>query len=116
MAAFRMAAAQDFAPRLVDHLIAYYPALSAKLGGRSDVGAFVGRTIDRARGFGIQSMGDVTVLAGLMIQFGENFERSPIREWTLNILAHPALPEYAKTDVIRERHDEQTQGRVLIPV
>ena len=55
-----------------------------------------------------------STLAELMIQFGEDFERSPIREWTGNILVHPELPGYSKAEAIRERHTETTQGRVII--
>ena len=76
--------------------------------------AFVERTIAKAHGFGIDSMGAVSTLAELMIQFGEDFERSPIREWTGNILMHPELPGYSKAEAIRERHTEATQGRVII--
>lgn len=116
MAAFKLADERRFILNLASHLLTHYPTLSAKLGGKAEVAAFARRAIVNAHGFGVQSKGAVTALAELTIQFGENFERSPIREWTLNILAHPELPGYAKAEVIRERHHEQTEGRVLIPV
>lgn len=115
LAPFQQLALYDFAARLVKHLLTHYPSPSAALGGPPAVEAFVWRTMDQADGFGIQSTGGVTAFAELLIQFGENFERSPIREWTANILAHPTLPGSAKVETIRERHQEQTQGRVLIP-
>jgi hypothetical protein len=107
-------AARAFAERLTAHLLAHYPSSSAALGGRNEVFAFVERTIAKANGFGIESTGAVSTLAELTIQFGEDFERSPIREWSRNILAHPELPGSSKAEAIRERHTEATQGRVII--
>lgn len=115
MAVFQQGLTRGFAERLADHLLTNYPTSSAALGGRTEVLSFVWRTISKAHTFGIQSMGAVAAIAELMIQFGEDFERSPIREWTLNILAHPTLPATAKAEGIQERHAEQTRGRVLIP-
>ena len=114
MAAFQKYAVREFAERLTAHLLTYYPTSSAALGGRDEVFAFVERTIAKADGFGIKTTGAVSTLAELMIQFGEDFERSPIREWTSNILAHRELPGSSKAEAIRERHTEATQGRVMI--
>ena len=114
MTAFRKDAGRAFAERLTDHLLAHFPSSSAALGGRKEVHAFVVRTMVKAHGFGIKSSGAVSTLAELTIQFGEDFERSPIREWTRNILAHPELPGSVKAEAIRERHTEATQGRVMI--
>lgn len=114
MVTLRKDVACAFANRLTDQLLAHYPSSSAALGGRSGVFAFVERTIAKAHGFGIDSTGAVSTLAELTIQFGEDFERSPIREWTRNILAHPELPGYLKAEAIRQRHTEATEGRVII--
>ena len=112
--AFRKDSARAFAERLTAHLLTHYPSSSAALGGRNEVSAFVDRIIGKANGFGINSKGAVSTIAELAIQFGEDFERSPIREWTHNILAHPELPGSSKAEAIRDRHTEATQGRVII--
>lgn len=105
---------QAFEHELTAHLLEHYPSPCAALGGEPALHSFVDRTIKRAEDYGITHKGGVKVFAELLIQFGEQFERSPIREWTNNILAHPELPGSAKVTALRTRHDEETQGRVMI--
>lgn len=114
LAVFGNRALRAFEQELAAHLLEHYPSPCAALGGEAAVHAFVDRTIQRASEYGITHQGGVKVLAELLLQFGEQFERSPIREWTLNVLAHPDLPGSAKVTALRTRHDEATQGRVLI--
>ena len=108
------AAADRYANDAVNHLLLHFPQPSAALGGAAAVRAFVLRGIQRAAQFGVDTRGAVTVLLELWIQFGENFERSPLRVWTGNILAHPTLPGAAKAEAIRDRHAELTGGCVVV--
>src|SRR5437868_3600457 len=115
MFAFERRAIDEFVEYASRHLWTYYPGGCAFVGGSAEVTAFVRRTVERGKGYGIESRGAVLAFAELLLQFGENFERSPIREWTMNMLAHPVLPGSAKVEGILERHLERTQGRVIIP-
>ncbi|MBA3548530.1 MAG: hypothetical protein H0T76_18765 [Nannocystis sp.] len=110
----RQEARDRFAAGLSRHLRVNYPGATAAVGGEVELRAFVGRAIDRSARHGIGGEGSVTVFTELLLQYGEDFERSPLREWVGNILAHPALPGSAKAGTIRERHEELTQGRVVV--
>ena len=112
--AFRQAAADAFAEKALKHLLLHYPEPSAALGGAGEVRAFVLRGIQRAAQSGVDTDGAVTALLELWIQFGEHFERSPLRAWAANILSHPTLPGTVKAEVIRDRHIELTGGCVLV--
>jgi hypothetical protein len=89
------------------------PSSAAAQGRRNEVSAFVDRIINKASAFGVNSTGAVSTLAELAIPFSEHFGRSPVREWTLNILAHTALPGSSKTEAIQDRHANATHGRVM---
>jgi hypothetical protein len=114
LAIFRNRALHAFAQELAAHLLEHYPSPCAALGGEPALSGFIERTIKRANEYGITNQGSVKVFAELLIQFGEQFQRSPIREWTNNILAHPDLPGSAKVSALRARHDEATGGRIMI--
>jgi hypothetical protein len=94
--------------------VAHYPDPSATLGGTNEVRDFVLRNIPRAAALGVSSKGAVIGLLELWIQFGENFERSPLKTWSSNFLSHPILPGAAKVDAIRDHHLEFTGGCVLV--
>ncbi len=107
-------AAERFVAVAEEHLLRHYPGPSERLGGPEAVQAFVRRGIERARQNRVETRGAVVVLLELWIQFGEQFERSPIRQWTANFLSHPELPGEIKAEVIRDRHRELTGGCVLM--
>src|SRR5438093_4574471 len=110
IAAFRQGAIDRFTADLVKHLLEHFPRPSAAVGGESEVGVFVRRAIERAATYGIETTGSMTVFAELLLQYGENFERSPLRPWIMKMLSNPALPGDAKIEAIRDRMDEQTGG------
>jgi len=112
--AFSQADIDQFTGDVVSYLMTHYPDPSSTIGGEVGVRAFVERSIPRAAGFGVTSKGAVTALLELWIQFGENFERSPLKTWSSNLLSHPILPGAAKVDAIRDRHLELTGGCVLV--
>ena len=111
---FRHSRAEQFARELAARLRSKYPSQTASLGDESALDGFVSRTLDRLTRFGVDTRGGVTVLAELMLQFGEEFERSGLREWTMTILQHPTLPGALKAQVIHERYQELTGGRGVI--
>lgn len=114
LSAFRQSAIEGFAADAVNHLLTHFPAPSAVLGGEPAVRQLVQRGIARGSHFGLDTTGALLVMLELWIQFGENFERSPLREFTGNILAHPQLPGEAKAGLIRDRHHELTGGCVVV--
>lgn len=111
----RREAVDRFAAELQQHLQENYSQACKAVGGEEALGAFVRRGMERARQNGIEHRGALTVLLELLIQFGENFERSPVREFARNLLTHPVLPGDAKVNAIRDRHDERTLGRIVVP-
>jgi len=113
--AFRNVLLERFIENTVNHLLEHFPdPCASAVGGRAGVRAFVTRGIDKASGLNVTTTTAVTALLELWLQFGENFERSPIQVWTTNILSHPELPGTTKVDVIRDRHLELTGGCVMV--
>jgi hypothetical protein len=74
----------------------------------------VERGVDKASTLNVNTAAAITALLELWLQFGSNFERSPARTWTMNILSHPELPGVTKVDVIRDRHLQLTGGCVMV--
>ena len=103
--------------RVVDELAAHFqtifPEQVAALGDADDLRGLCRRTVARAAEHGIDTKGGLVVLGELWIQFGEGLERSPLREWTLNILDTPRLPGELKAETIRDRYRALTGGRVV---
>lgn len=115
MQSFRATLLERFLQRTVDHLLEHFPdPCASAFARRDDVLAFVTRGTNRASRLNVTTPTAVTALLELWLQFGEDFERSPIRVWTTNILSHPDLPGTAKVDVIRDRHQELTGGCVMV--
>ena len=50
-----------------------------------------------------------------MVEFGEELENSPDKEWADEMLAHPTMPASLKMTLIYQRLTEQSQGRVIVP-
>lgn len=114
LAVFENRSASAYLQRLVEHLLEEFPENCNALGGRAQVEAFAKRALASAQGHGVTTRGPSLTFVELVLQYGENFERSPLREWIHNILAQPVLPGAAKVGFISERIAEQTQGRTLI--
>jgi hypothetical protein len=113
--AFREVFAARFIDDAVTHLLYHFPdPCASALGGPNEVRAFVTRAVNKASSLNVNTATAVTALLELWLQFGEDFQRSPIRTWTMNMLAHPDLPGAVKVDVIRDRHMELTGGCVMV--
>ena len=115
IAALGRSAADRFTVSVCEYLTVHFPGPAARLAGLPGMQAFVRRGIQKASGFGVATEGAVTVLLELWIQFGEDFERSPLRAFARNILANPDLPGTAKAELIRDRHQEISGGCVMVP-
>lgn len=113
-AAFGAAAASTFAAELQTFLSARFPESCRALGNEANLTAFVERAIQEAKALGVESTTGVQALATLWLQFGFRLQRSPIKTWARNILAHPSLPGEAKALSVFERHEAETQGSILI--
>jgi hypothetical protein len=98
-----------------DHLLKHFSdCCKAAFEGGQQVRAFVASGVDKASILNVNTPTATTALLELWLQFGSNFERSPARTWTMNILSHPELPGAAKIDAIRERHLKLTGGCVMV--
>ena len=114
MEAFRQQASDRFASDLVEHLLANHALAAKRIGSRQELTVFVRRAIGRVAECGVQSPGATTAVVELLLQFGEEFKRSPLRQWALKILEHPTLGGDLKAEKLRERHEELTGGRTVI--
>jgi hypothetical protein len=105
----------QFVNRLLPHLAADYPSWYQE---RQDPGAreFVERVIENGMKHKIRSQSAVSTLVDLMIEFGEKFEKSPDRQWAMNLLAHPSLPDGIKTSLLAERLRVRTGGRRIVEI
>jgi len=116
MEAFRQASMDGLADQLARHLLHKYPARSAAMGGESGVRAFIRRNLHKPVQWGIESLGAIATVFELLLQFGEAFERSPAREWSINILSHPVMAGDLKVDTVWQRHQTLTEGRPVVQV
>ena len=114
MDAFREASTQGQLDELVRHLSSKYPAHSRVIGSESALRNFVQRGLRLASTWGVDSLEGVPALLELLIQFGEDFDHSPVREWSLIILRHPVLAGDLKVDTVWTRHRQLTQGRTFV--
>jgi hypothetical protein len=112
---FQRVLLEQYVETTVNRLLEHFPDPCASLfNGRDQVKAFVTRGIDNAIGLNVNTPSAITALLELWLQFGDNFERSPVRAWAMNMLSHPDLPGATKVDVIRDRHLELTGGCVMV--
>ncbi len=116
MHVFRRYAIGKLADQVARLLLRKHPVRSAAIGGESGVRAFVARNLDKPAGWGVESPGGIAIVFELLLQFGEELERSPAREWSLNILTHPVMSGDLKAGTVWERHQRLTDGRPLVQV
>ena len=104
-----------FVDRLLPDLAADYPAWYAE---QLDQGArvFADRVIAIGHTHGIRGKRAVSVLIGLMIEFGEGFETSPDQAWAVKLFTHPSLPDHIKVSMLAERLRERTGGRRIVEI
>lgn len=111
--ALREARRRDFVDRLIPRMAAEYPTAHASL---QDAGIrkIIERALSTGEVYGIVTEGGVTSVAGLMIQYGETFERSPDREWARQTLADARSHESLRMDLLVERMASRARGRVIV--
>ncbi len=111
---FENVALESWVNRMTGSIARNYPRQFAAM-GRSGARGLVLRAIEKGRVNHVETQGGVAVLIELMIQFGENFERSPDKSWADEILAHPTLPAQLKMQLLYRRMTELSHGRVIVP-
>ena len=104
---------REFEDRMVAHISTGYPRHYARL-GEEGARRLVRDAIETGEARGIDTVGAVSVLIELMVEFGERFERAPDRGWAAEILENPALPGQLKVRLIRDRFEARTQGRTVV--
>ena len=104
---------QEFEAHLVETLASEYPTSLVEL-KEAGLLRVARHAIDCGESNGIVTKGGVTALAGLMIQYGDSFERSPDREWAQETLSSAKLPEQLKVEFLIERLAGPSQGRVIV--
>ncbi len=105
--------ADRFLDELVKHLQTDLTEPAAQVGDKDALRDFVKLAMEKSAAYGIESRGGVAIMAELMVQFGENLQWSPLREWSFNILDTPRLPGQLKIETVRDKHDALTGGRVV---
>ena len=111
--AFRAESSRTFRLRLIAHVRENYPEVYAEW---NDAGtaSFIDRLVSKARTNRVDAEGAVIILLELMLEYGEEFQRSPEREWARNLLAHRSLPAHIKMEAIRDRFADRADGRRLV--
>jgi hypothetical protein len=99
--------------RVVAFVAAEYPNQRAAM-GEEGTRCFAERAAEFGKAHGIDTVGGIVVLAGLMIQYGEAFERSPDRGWAGELLADATLPGQLKVEMLLERMAGRSRGRVVV--
>jgi hypothetical protein len=90
-----------------------YPDACVEL-GEAELQRLVVHGLATGRSCGIAEIDPLTRLAGLMLQFGLEFERSQDAERARALLLHSGLPGYIKVVELNELLDRNTRGRVLV--
>ncbi len=104
---------QRFEDRAERHLAEQHPVEYARM-GEAGTRAFIKRVIETAKKNGLTLEGSVLLLADLMCEFGERFERSPEGKRAMKLLEHPTLPGPAKMEGVRNRLRESTGGMKMV--
>ena len=105
----------EYVDRLLPHLASDYPSWYQK---HQEPGAraFVERAIETGEKHNVRGQAAVSTLVDLMVEFGENFESSPDREWAVKLLAHPSLPDQTKVPMLADRLRARTGGRRIVEI
>ena len=83
--------------------------------GKDGTRAFIDRGIAVGVEHGLDTEGALVRLLALMIQLGEQLERSPDHERAWARLRHPTLPSELKIELVEQLLWERTGGRVVVP-
>jgi hypothetical protein len=115
MAAFEGDARKRFVERLVARIEANFPEKYGKM-GPDGTQKYVEDAIKKAETYQIRTQSAVIMLIELMLNFGDNFELSPDRQWAQNMMKHPTLTDDVKLTAMRDRMTARSGGRRIIVV
>lgn len=106
-------AVTGFVHRMAEFVMHDYPSIAQALGERG-LEQLVRRAISLGAGHGIDTEAGVTAWLSLLVQYGEDLERSPDRAWAMKVLAHATLPASLKVEMLVERLGQRSQGRIVV--
>jgi|SRR5579883_160360 len=115
MAVFEAESRESFIEQMVARIEEQFPETYQRL-GLSGAMELINHALQKAADHSIQTRGAVQILIELMLDFGNEFQRSPDRQWALGMLRHPTLPDEIKLMAMRQRMTSSTQGRRLVQV
>jgi hypothetical protein len=107
IAVFEARLRERFESRMADHLAAYFPAETGRLG--LELPAFIRRNTDKALHYGINREHDVCIYLDLAMAYGEQFDAA--LPWSRDILNDPALGAPAKIERLLKIAVPETAGR-----
>lgn len=114
-AALAAVARKRFEQDMVTHIERMFPSRVRQWVG-AETAAFVHRNLLRGEGHGLVTNGALSCFLELLIQFGEEFDRSPDSEQAQDILQDADLPGQIKITLLSECLTERTGGRQIIEV
>ena len=114
LATLRQGLIDSYLDELAAHLHFNFAEPAAQVGDRAALRKFAQQARATSARYGIETRGGVAIMAELMLQFGENLQWSPLREWTFNILETPRLPGQLKIETIRDKYFALTGGRIVL--
>ena len=104
---------ERFEDRVLLHLAHQHPMEFARLGDEG-TRALIRRAVAKGKQHGIVLEGAVLLLADLMVEFGEKFERSPQGKRAMTLLEHPTLPGPVKMEGVRDRLRASIGGMKMV--
>lgn len=99
--------------RLLHALSAGYPDEVEAL-GLPATRSLIHHGVTTGRACGLETDAALAKLVELMVQLGEQFERSPDRARALARLHHPTMPGALKIELVEAALTARTQGRVVV--
>jgi hypothetical protein len=104
MEAFRRLRTEEFEDKLAQRLLRKFPQECAQLGGEREVIVFAAGAVKWLGERGIDTEGGVTIMAGVLLRFGRELERSPLRNWAMSLLDSRDAPGEGRARAVWEKH------------
>jgi hypothetical protein len=102
LSAFQRAAVDDFAERMVPHLVETFPDESAEL-GEAGIRALIRLGIERAARHGLSQEYDVCLYLHVMLALGPRFDDDPAISWARAALEEAGLTASTRIEKLHDR-------------